>query len=103
MTVASVGGARPRDHSRDGDLPRPAGPEFSSHLTWTASQEIHADGTEFTIDRVSMVGSTGTYLNSPFHRYLEGTDLAGLPLTSPADLLRWWRAPPAAGRGPSNA
>ena len=27
-----------------------------------------------------MVGNTGTYLDSPFHRYAEGPDLAGLDL-----------------------
>jgi kynurenine formamidase len=33
-----------------------------------------------------MVGNTGTYLDSPFHRYGDGTDLAGLPLERLADL-----------------
>jgi arylformamidase len=33
-----------------------------------------------------MVGNTGTYLDSPFHRYADGTDLAGLPLDKVADL-----------------
>jgi kynurenine formamidase len=62
------------------------GPEVSPHLTREASRDVYAPGTEFAIDRVSMVGNTGTYLDSPFHRYADGTDLAGLPLTSLADL-----------------
>jgi arylformamidase len=33
-----------------------------------------------------MVGNTGTYLDSPYHRYPDGTDLAGLPLDQLADL-----------------
>jgi kynurenine formamidase len=33
-----------------------------------------------------MVGNTGTYVDSPFHRYADGADLAGLPLESVADL-----------------
>jgi kynurenine formamidase len=33
-----------------------------------------------------MVANTGTYLDSPFHRYAEGNDLAALPLPSLADL-----------------
>ena len=33
-----------------------------------------------------MVGNTGTYLDSPFHRYPDGVDLAGLPLGQLADL-----------------
>ncbi len=33
-----------------------------------------------------MVGNTGTYLDSPFHRYADGADLAGVPLDAVADL-----------------
>jgi arylformamidase len=46
----------------------------------------YADGKEFSIDRISMVDNTGTYLDSPFHRFAAGVDLAGLPLTSLVDL-----------------
>ena len=62
------------------------GPEVTPHLTREASRERYAPGTEFAIDRVTMVGNTGTYLDSPYHRYADGTDLAGLPLGSFADL-----------------
>jgi arylformamidase len=61
-------------------------PEVTPYLTREASRELYAPGTEFAIDRVTMVGNTGTYLDSPYHRYADGTDLAGLPLTSLADL-----------------
>ncbi|MCU1677030.1 MAG: cyclase family protein [Frankiales bacterium] len=61
-------------------------PEISPHLTRAASRGVYAAGTEFTIDRISMVGNTGTYLDSPFHRYPGGADLAGLPLSALADL-----------------
>lgn len=33
-----------------------------------------------------MLGNTGTYLDTPFHRYPDGTDLAGLDLASVVDL-----------------
>ena len=33
-----------------------------------------------------MVGNTGTYLDSPFHRFPHGHDLAGIPLAAVADL-----------------
>jgi arylformamidase len=62
------------------------GPEITPHLTREASRDHYAPGTEFTIDRISMVGNTGTYLDSPFHRYPDGVDLAGLPLGAVADL-----------------
>lgn len=62
------------------------GPEITPHLTREASREVYAPGVEFSIDRITMVGNTGTYLDAPFHRYEGGTDLAGLPLASVADL-----------------
>lgn len=61
-------------------------PEITPHLTRAASREVYAPGTEFAIDRITMVGNTGTYLDSPFHRYPDGGDLAGLPLERLADL-----------------
>jgi kynurenine formamidase len=57
-------------------------PEISPHLAREASRAVYAEGTQFTIDRISMVGNTGTYIDSPFHRYADGTDLAALPLSS---------------------
>ncbi|MEV6849046.1 cyclase family protein [Actinoplanes sp. NPDC051411] len=61
-------------------------PEISSHLTWEESRDRYAEGTEFSFDRVSMLGQTGTYLDSPRHRYVGGTDLAGVELERLADL-----------------
>jgi kynurenine formamidase len=62
------------------------GPQITPHLTRQASKTVYAAGTEFAIDRISMVGNTGTYLDSPYHRYADGADLAGLPLEALADL-----------------
>jgi arylformamidase len=62
------------------------GPEITQHLTREASRAHYAAGTEFEIGRISMVGNTGTYLDSPYHRYPDGADLAGLPLEMLADL-----------------
>jgi arylformamidase len=61
-------------------------PEIAPHLTHEASREVYAPGTEFGTQRISLIGSTGTYLDSPYHRYVDGTDLAALPLASLADL-----------------
>lgn len=61
-------------------------PEVTPHLTREASRSLYAAGTEFAIDRISMIGNTGTYLDSPYHRYPDGADLAALPLRSLADL-----------------
>ena len=62
------------------------GPEITPYLTRADSRSRYAPGTEFAIDRISMVGNTGTYLDSPFHRYAGAADLADLPLTAVADL-----------------
>ena len=55
---------------------------------WTReeSRRHYAPGTEFHIGRIEMVANTGTYLDSPFHRYADGRDFAGLRLESLADL-----------------
>lgn len=66
--------------------PKLPGPEFSAHLSREQSRASYAPGTEFHIGRISMVGNTGTYVDSPFHRFADGTDLAGLPLERLADL-----------------
>jgi len=61
-------------------------PVIDEHLTREASREKYAPGTEFSIGRIAMVGNTGTYLDAPFHRFAEGTDLAGLELEQLVDL-----------------
>ncbi len=50
------------------------------------SRQNYAEGTEFQIGKIEMVGNTGTYLDSPFHRYADGKDLSELPLESVAEL-----------------
>ncbi|GIF19697.1 kynurenine formamidase [Actinoplanes tereljensis] len=62
------------------------GPVISAYRTWAESRPGYAEGTEFSFDRIEMIGQTGTYLDSPRHRYQDGTDLAGLPLGRLADL-----------------
>jgi kynurenine formamidase len=61
-------------------------PLISDHLTRAESRHIYAPGTEFHIGRIEMVANTGTYLDSPYHRYETGPDLSELPLSSVADL-----------------
>jgi arylformamidase len=57
-------------------------PTITPHLTREDSRAKYAPGTEFAMDILTMIGNTGTYLDSPFHRYAEGPDLAGLDLAS---------------------
>jgi kynurenine formamidase len=57
-------------------------PTITPHLTREDSRSRYAPGTEFAMDVITMIGNTGTYLDSPFHRYADGADLAGLALDS---------------------
>ena len=61
-------------------------PLICDYLSREASRANYADGTEFQIGRIDMVSNTGTYIDTPFHRYADGHDLAGLPLQRAADL-----------------
>jgi arylformamidase len=64
-------------------LPAPA---ICDYMSREASRKIYAAGTEFQIGRIAMVANTGTYLDSPFHRFVDGKDLSQLPLSSLANL-----------------
>jgi len=61
-------------------------PSISEHLSREQSRGVYAPGTEFHIGRIEMVANTGTYIDSPFHRYADGKDLSELPLASLANL-----------------
>lgn len=61
-------------------------PIICDYLSREASRKLYAAGTEFQIGRIDMVANTGTYVDSPFHRYSEGKDLSELPLESLANL-----------------
>jgi kynurenine formamidase len=62
------------------------GPRLGVHLSREASREVYAPGTEFHIGSIELVANTGTYLDTPYHRYPEGPDLSGVPLEAIADL-----------------
>jgi kynurenine formamidase len=64
----------------DGTITYPGlpAPVISDHLSREASRQRYAPGYEFHIGRIDMVANTGTYLDTPFHRYPDGHDLAGL-------------------------
>lgn len=61
-------------------------PVIRPFLTREASTAKYAPGTTFAMDVIEFIGNTGTYLDSPFHRYAEGPDLAGLDLATLVDL-----------------
>ena len=47
-------------------------PVISEVLGRAASRERYAPGTEFLIGSIQLAGNTGTYLDTPFHRYVDG-------------------------------
>lgn len=61
-------------------------PVITPHLTREASRAVYAPGTEFAMDIITMIGNTGTYLDSPYHRYADGGDLASLDLATLVNL-----------------
>jgi len=61
-------------------------PLICDHLSREASRAVYAPGTEFQIGRITMVANTGTYIDSPFHRYADGADVADFELASIASL-----------------
>ena len=61
-------------------------PIICDFLSREQSRALYTGGTEFHIGKIEMVANTGTYLDSPFHRYADGKDLSELILSSLADL-----------------
>ena len=61
-------------------------PIICDYLSREDSRANYAAGTEFQIGKIDMVANTGTYLDSPFHRFANGHDLAELDLASLANL-----------------
>jgi len=61
-------------------------PVICDFLSREESRSHYAPGTEFVIGQINLCSNTGTYVDSPFHRYADGVDLAGLPLDRLADL-----------------
>lgn len=72
----------------DGTITYPGlpGPVISDYLGWDASHDVYGEGVEFQIGRIEMVSNTGTYLDTPAHRWRDGFDLSGLALDSIANV-----------------
>jgi kynurenine formamidase/predicted enzyme related to lactoylglutathione lyase len=73
---------------RDGMLTYPGlpAPRLGSVLTREASRGRYDEGVEFDIGSIELCTNTGTYLDTPFHRYADGHDLTGLLLERCVDL-----------------
>jgi len=61
-------------------------PVITDHLSREESRRHYEGDTQFHIGKIEMVANTGTYIDSPFHRYEQGKDLSELELSSLANL-----------------
>lgn len=61
-------------------------PRVDVVLDYQSSRAHYDDRAEFYIGALHLCGNTGTYIDSPRHRYRDGMDLASLPLASLAHL-----------------
>ena len=61
-------------------------PIICDYLSREQSRSSYAPGTEFQIGKIELISNTGTYLDSPFHRFADGQDLSQLALASLVDL-----------------
>ena len=59
------------------ELPQPV---VRDQVSFDDSKGRYEPGTEFSIKAIEMVANTGTYIDTPAHRYRDGHDLAALPL-----------------------
>jgi len=73
---------------RDGLVTYPGlpAPVITDHLSFADSHSVYAPGTEFQIGRITMVANTGTYVDTPAHRYPHGRDLSKVELGHLVDL-----------------
>jgi arylformamidase len=51
-------------------------PIICDYWTREESQQWYDEGTSFQMGKIEMVSNTGTYLDTPFHRYENGKDLS---------------------------
>jgi arylformamidase len=61
-------------------------PTIRPFLTRAASRERYAPGTEFHIGRIDLVANTGTYVDTPFHRFADAPDLSTVDLCRLVDV-----------------
>jgi kynurenine formamidase len=61
-------------------------PHVCDFLSREGSRGRYAPDTTFQIGRIDLVANTGTYLDSPFHRFADGRDISQLTLDELADL-----------------
>jgi kynurenine formamidase len=62
------------------------GPRIADHISRAQTSERFGPDIAFQIGEITLVSNTGTYVDTPFHWYADGTDLGDFPLERLADL-----------------
>lgn len=62
------------------------GPMICDFMSREVSKKFYAEGTSFQIGKIEMIANTGTYVDSPFHRFADGKDISELPIDKLSDL-----------------
>jgi arylformamidase len=62
------------------------GPHICDFLSREQSAANYDDGSTFQIGKIDMVANTGTYVDVPSHRFVEGADLSEVSVEAFADL-----------------
>jgi len=61
-------------------------PIICDYISREASKQFYDGDTSFHIDKIEMVGNTGTYIDCPLHRYAHGKGFTEIELAALADL-----------------
>ncbi len=61
-------------------------PVICDYLSREESRQFYESGTEFQIGKIELVSNTGTYVDCPFHRYVDGQDLSEVDVSRFANL-----------------
>jgi kynurenine formamidase len=61
-------------------------PIICDFLSREASKKQYSEITTFQIGKIELVANTGTYVDAPFHRHIDGKDLSELSLESLVNL-----------------
>jgi len=57
-------------------------PVITDYIGFEQSHKNYSPGTEFHIGKIELVANTGTYLDTPYHRFRDREDLSAMPLKS---------------------
>ncbi len=70
----------------EGAYPGLPQPVIGAHLSHEQSRPRYGGKAEFYLGRIDTVTNVGTYIDSPFHRFVDGQDLSAVALERVTDL-----------------